>query len=95
MKKKFQNFFYSYFKLVTSFSGISGAIFALSSSSAERAGEITSWVLPFASGGFLYISLVNIIPEILGEKNLRNSLKQVLSLVFGICLVHSLSIFFG
>ncbi|RNA18805.1 zinc transporter ZIP13 isoform X2 [Brachionus plicatilis] len=81
-------------QLGTAFSGISGAIFALASSSAQRAGEVTSWVLPFASGGFLYISLVNIVPEIVNERHLSNSLKQVSCLILGIFLVHSLSIVF-
>ena len=31
----------------------------------------TSWILPFTSGGFLYIALVNVVPDLLQENNLR------------------------
>lgn len=34
-----------------------------------RAGETVAWILPFTSGGFLYIALVNVVPDLLEEKN--------------------------
>lgn len=33
------------------------------------AGETVAWILPFTSGGFLYIALVNVVPDLLEEKN--------------------------
>jgi len=31
----------------------------------------TAWILPFTSGGFLYIALVNVVPDLLKESNIR------------------------
>ena len=31
----------------------------------------TAWILPFTSGGFLYIALVNVMPDLLQESNVR------------------------
>lgn len=36
--------------------------------SAENA---TAWILPFTSGGFLYIALVNVVPDLLEETSPR------------------------
>ena len=34
-------------------------------------GEKTAWVLPFTSGGFIYIAMVTVVPDILEEKHPR------------------------
>lgn len=81
-------------QLVTAFSGIIGAIFALSWSTAEEAGNVTCWILPFTSGGFLYIALVNILPELLKEHDAQKSLKQILSLFFGIFVIYAFNFLF-
>lgn len=44
-----------------------GALFALYSDSAENAGDRTSAILPFTAGGFIYIALVTVVPDILKE----------------------------
>ena len=55
------------------------------------------YILPFTIGGFLYISLVGIIPEIIEEKNFKTSFYQILSFFIGIlfiyCLIQIESIF--
>lgn len=33
------------------------------------AGDTVAWILPFTAGGFLYIALVNVVPDLLEEKN--------------------------
>ena len=43
-----------------------GAITALT---AEQAGERTAWILGFTPGGFLYIALVTVVPDLLQEKH--------------------------
>lgn len=78
----------------TAFSGIVGAIFALNWSSAEEAGNATSWILPFTSGGFLYIALVNIVPDLLKEKRLGQSINQMLSMLFGVFVIYAFNFFF-
>lgn len=69
-------------------------MFALAYSSAEKAGDATSWILPFTSGGFLYIVLANIIPEYLSETDFKVSLKQTLSMMCGIIVIYWFSIVF-
>lgn len=34
-------------------------------------GDSTAWVLPFTSGGFIYIAMVTIVPELLQESRPR------------------------
>lgn len=80
-------------QLITAFSGIFGAMFALGYSSAEKAGNVTSWILPFTSGGFLYISLANIIPELLAETDLRSSVKQIFCMFLGIFIIYLFDMF--
>lgn len=31
----------------------------------------SGWILPFTAGGFLYIALVNVVPDLLQESSLR------------------------
>lgn len=35
----------------------------------HSAGETVAWILPFTSGGFLYIALVNVLPDLLEEED--------------------------
>jgi zinc transporter 13 len=74
-------------KLMTASAGLIGAIFALAYTTAKDAGDATSWILPFTSGGFLYIGLVGILPDIVNETDLSMSVKQLFSLVFGVFLI--------
>ncbi|XP_015765488.1 PREDICTED: zinc transporter ZIP13-like [Acropora digitifera] len=68
-------------QLVTASAGLCGAIFGLV---AEHAGDSTAWVLPLTSGGFIYIAMVQIIPDLLQETRPRESLKQTLMMLAGI-----------
>ncbi|XP_028403195.1 zinc transporter ZIP13-like [Dendronephthya gigantea] len=68
-------------QIVTATGGMVGAIFGLVFT---EAGDSASWVLPFTSGGFIYIALVTIVPELLEEKRPWESMKQVVCLVAGI-----------
>uniref|UniRef100_A0AAY4BZ50 Zinc transporter ZIP13 n=1 Tax=Denticeps clupeoides TaxID=299321 RepID=A0AAY4BZ50_9TELE len=52
----------------------------------------TAWILPFTSGGFLYIALVNVVPDLLEETNPRHSLLQVLLLCCGVAVMALLSV---
>ncbi|XP_046567199.1 zinc transporter ZIP13-like [Haliotis rubra] len=77
-------------QLLTATGGVIGALTALLSDSAQAAGERTAWILPFTSGGFLYIALVTVVPDLLQEKHGWESVKQVLCLIGGVatmCIV--------
>ncbi|XP_067833621.1 zinc transporter ZIP13-like [Heptranchias perlo] len=71
-------------QLTTAFGGVLGACFALCAQSPEGAGDSVAWILPFTSGGFLYIALVTVVPDLLQETDVRNSVYQVLLLCSGI-----------
>ena len=47
-------------------------------------------VLPFTIGGFLYISLVGIVPEIVEETDKKVSLIQLASFLFGVMFIYCL-----
>ncbi|XP_033910131.3 zinc transporter ZIP13-like isoform X2 [Acipenser ruthenus] len=74
-------------QLSTAFGGVLGAGFALCAQSPKGAEGTTSWILPFTSGGFLYIALVNVVPDLLDETNLRQSVLQVLLMCSGIAVM--------
>ncbi|XP_065123721.1 zinc transporter ZIP13 isoform X1 [Paramisgurnus dabryanus] len=78
-------------QLSTALGGVLGACFALCSQSQHGAENATAWILPFTSGGFLYIALVNVVPDLLEETNPRNSFQQVLLLFCGIAVMAFLS----
>ncbi|KAG8564571.1 hypothetical protein GDO81_016519 [Engystomops pustulosus] len=58
-------------QLMTAMGGILGAGFAVCAQSPKGVGEAVAWILPFTSGGFLYIALVTVLPDLLEEKNKR------------------------
>ncbi|XP_033122433.1 zinc transporter ZIP13-like isoform X2 [Anneissia japonica] len=78
-------------QVMTATGGMLGALFALASDSAESVGSSSAWVLPFTSGGFLFISLVTIVPELLEEKDPIESVKQVIFMCFGIAVMFLVS----
>jgi len=55
---------------------------------AEGAGSLaTSWILPFTAGGFVYIATVSVIPELLTDSKLWQSLKEIFALLVGIFMM--------
>ena len=46
-----------------------------------------NWVLPLAAGGFIYIAVADLIPELQKTKKLSHSFSQLLSLIFGVILM--------
>ena len=75
-------------QLLTATGGLVGVIVGLL---AEQIGHCTSWMLPFTAGGFLYISLVSIIPELLEEKS-SYGLQQIACVVSGIVVMAAVTI---
>ncbi|XP_067605154.1 zinc transporter ZIP13 isoform X3 [Pseudorca crassidens] len=54
-------------QLSTALGGLLGACFAICTQSPKGVEETVAWILPFTSGGFLYIALVNVLPDLLEE----------------------------
>ncbi|XP_045189389.2 zinc transporter ZIP13-like [Mercenaria mercenaria] len=75
-------------QVCTAASGVIGALTALTADSAWDAGASTVWILPFTSGGFIYIALVTVVPDLLEEIHPKESSKQILSLLAGIASMY-------
>ncbi|XP_054901142.1 zinc transporter ZIP13 [Poeciliopsis prolifica] len=71
-------------QISTALVGVLGACFALYAQSPKDAENSSRWILPFTAGGFLYIALVNVVPDLLQESSLRHSLLQILLIVSGV-----------
>lgn len=72
-------------QLTTAVGAIAGTMCSLM---AEGAGEMaTSWILPFTAGGFIYIATVSVIPELLGDTKIGQSLKEIFAMLVGIMMM--------
>ena len=71
-------------QVLTASGGLVGVVFGLT---AEHFSSASSWLLPFTAGGFLYIALVSIVPELLECDSLRNSLVQLGFLGVGVIIM--------
>lgn len=78
-------------QLYTALVGVLGAGFALCAQSPKSTENASTWILPFTSGGFLYIALVNVVPDLLEESSLRHSLQQILLIFCGVAVMSLLS----
>lgn len=75
-------------QLLTATAGMMGALVALGGTSITNAMEArTSWIMPFTAGGFLHISLVTVLPDLLHETDKKESIKQLFSLIAGIVVM--------
>ncbi|XP_038046234.1 zinc transporter ZIP13-like [Patiria miniata] len=79
-------------QVFTATGGLCGALLALMSESAEKAGDSAAWILPFTSGGFLNIALVTVLPDLLEETNPRESVKQVFFLLCGVAVMGAVNL---
>ncbi|XP_064629946.1 zinc transporter ZIP13-like isoform X2 [Lineus longissimus] len=82
-------------QLFTASGSLLGAIVALTADSVEAAGDSTAWILPFTSGGFIYIALVTVAPDLLKEKDTWESFKQVMGVCLGVCTMAFVTILCG
>jgi len=70
-------------QLFTAVGGIVGATVALATQGVDI-DQKAAWILPFTAGGFLHIALVQVLPDILKERRLVESIKQLLLIAAGI-----------
>lgn len=55
----------------------------------------TSWIVPFTAGGFLHIALVTVLPELLRERERRQSAKHLAALLAGVALMAAMTHYCG
>lgn len=75
-------------QLTTAIGALAGTAISLLATSS--AGELAAnWILPFTAGGFIYIALVSVIPELLEEENpnLKQTILQVAAMLFGVYMM--------
>lgn len=68
-------------QMLTACGGLVGVVVGLT---AEHMSNASSWLLPFTAGGFLYIALVSIVPDLLQCISLRGALIQLAFLGLGV-----------
>lgn len=69
-------------QLVTAVGAVCGTVCGLL---AEGVGSSAiSWILPFTAGGFIYIATVSVIPELLQDTSLKQSVLEVMAMLVGI-----------
>ena len=75
-----------FLNFVTALSAVAGTIISLIIASYVE--NITSFLLPFAIGCFIYITSSDLIPELHKETNPIKSLKQLIAILFGISIMY-------
>lgn len=76
-------------QLVTACGGMVGVVAGLT---AEHLSSSTSWLLPFTAGGFLYIAMVSILPDLLEDSCWRHTVLQLVLLVVGVVVMAAVTI---
>jgi zinc and cadmium transporter len=76
---------FNFISSLTSFIGVI-LVFILGS----FAESIVMWILPIAAGGFIYIAVADLIPELHKEKNKLYSVIQVLVAIIGVLMMYAL-----
>lgn len=56
----------------------------------EASESFVAWILPIAAGGFIYIAVADLIPELHKTKKAENSFSQILALTLGVVLMIAL-----
>jgi len=53
---------------------------------------VTFWILPIAAGGFIYIAVADLIPELQKTKEIKYSIFQILAVLFGVLAMVALTL---
>lgn len=75
-------------QLLTALGAVSGTMFSLYIQDTGE-GLVSSLILPFTAGGFIYIATVSVIPELLEGSNAKfsQSIKEILALLAGVYMM--------
>ena len=77
-----------FFNFITALSAVFGAVVSLLISSYVE--NITTFLIPFAAGTFIYIAGSDLIPELHKEVEVKKSLLQFIAIVFGVLVMLAL-----
>lgn len=70
---------YNFLSALSAFVGVAIALFGVGTSK-----SLETWILPIAAGGFIYIAMGDLIPELQKEKSPWNSFLQLAAVLAGI-----------
>lgn len=74
-------------QLLTAFGAVSGTVISIYLQGSSE-GLVSSLILPFTAGGFIYIATVSVIPELLeSSTKLSQSIKEILALLAGVYMM--------
>ncbi|MNS67533.1 ZIP Zinc transporter [compost metagenome] len=73
------------FNLLCSLMAVAGGL--LGYFTLDRASNLIPYVLVFASSGFIYIALSDLMPQMQRRATLRETIPQVLLIALGVCIV--------
>ncbi|MDK2898986.1 MAG: zinc and cadmium transporter [Patescibacteria group bacterium] len=82
-----------FWNFVSSLTAIAGAVVGYFMVSSFN--NITSFLLPFAAGGFVYIAMSDLIPELHKEPKMLKSIINFLLFAFGILFMLFIKVYFG
>ena len=71
-------------QIATASGGLIGAAAGLI---AHDFANTTAWILPFTAGGFVYVSMVTVLPELLKETKFADTCKQLIGITGGMLLM--------
>lgn len=77
-----------WFNFLSALTAIAGAIVALLLGSITE--QFALWLLPIAAGGFIYVALSDLIPELHKSKQAHQGLVQVIAIVIGVAAMAAL-----
>lgn len=72
-------------QLITAMGALLGTYVSLLA--VEMGSLVTTWILPFTAGGFIYIATVSVIPELLIDTKFWQSVKEIIALLCGVYMM--------
>ncbi|KAL7070638.1 hypothetical protein ACQ4LE_009978 [Meloidogyne hapla] len=82
-------------QLYTAFGALAGCVLSLWDVDAANIAEAVeqSWALPFTAGGFIYIGTVSMIPELLENSTIWQSIKELVAFLLGLLMMYLIAFF--
>ncbi len=77
-----------WFNFLSALAAIAGTLIAFWMGASGE--QFVAWVLPLAAGGFIYIAVADLIPELHKTKQTYHSIPQIIAVVFGVMVMLSL-----
>jgi len=86
---KFKALLWNFFSAISAIIGVATGYFLL-----NNVDNVSLYLLPLAAGGFIYISMSDLIPELHKEKSLKRSIIYFLIFLFGLAFMYLTKILF-